>query len=347
MLIEIYVHTNLSEKQYLFFECMNFPDKLSCISRLRFTCLSADLWYCEIVELPKGVNFLCGQFFVTNSTDSESQQSCYLIKEHVFYPNEVYNIRYHNMDAYMVEINQARGIRDLKDNSLTDTIIWGSMNWLIHNARYQPSELTYCTYIKPFFPKICHRSLYEIYSNNQTYIFSPVLYASNKFTPIHEICNYQLAQLLIPPNTLYLPKTTECIIDQDNFHLGFGSLKEKINIKKTILMNSIDDAQIISWISLFDFLIVNIERNWSDHLCIDDQNRLCLLDNDMNLYHLDKFNNFNFIMLDQLNIKTKKVLYDIQENNIIILNPIKAPDYWYKVILNRINKVIAYFESTK
>lgn len=341
MSINIYFFGKLLYGQTLYFECLNLPTELKSISKLRFSCKNENEWFCEIEELPTDIDYIQGKFIIKNC----DQKECYLIKEYRFLKNNQYSVRYYNLYEYTREINRARGIPDFKYLSATDGEIWCSIQWLIRNARFQPADLTVCDSIEPFNPKVCHRKLFKVQINNKYYLFSPVGYANNKFTPLNEILNYKLAQLLNPPDSIYIPETTDVIIDQDDYHLGYGSLKTFIKITNTNVWIQNLPKDVCSWVQLFDFLIVNIERDWNDHLCQDEYGKICLLDNDMNLYHLDKFKNFNFNRLDNLSNTVKKKLYQLNENKHIIYNSIQAPDIWYKVIFNRLNKVIHYYDS--
>ena len=245
----------------------------------------------------------------------------------------------------MKKINRARGIRDFSRNSVLEAEMWRSIKWLLTNARFQPSDVTYFESVVNFNPEVCHRKLYLVSKNKRKYIFSPIADSSNKFTPIHEIINYQLGRILCPPGNIYLPHTEGIILDQDDYHLGYGSLKEFISITKTNVWTGMLSPEINAWVQLYDYLIVNVERDWNDHICMDELGRICLLDNDMGLYHLDEHNNYNFSQLDELDDDTTSILYNLQKNKSIIYE-IEAPYHWYEIIFGRINKVLTYLQNS-
>jgi len=254
---------------------------------------------------------------------------------------------YNCMSQYCLEINRAQSLIDPNYLSCTDGQMWCSIKWLKRNAGSYPLEVEATESIEPFNPAVCHRKLYKIAIQSQMFIFSPFAGADNKYTPIHEIVNYKFAQILQPPHNIYLPTTSVTIINEEPDHkLGIGSLKTFINIEHKNISTRNLPPKTSSWVQCYDYLIVNIERNWNDHLCVDDKKRYCLLDNDTGLIHLEKLNkNFRFSKVDHLEKKYRDILYQIHNKKGEAYDKfikIRAPPYWYEVVEQQIKNMVDY-----
>ena len=264
----------------------------------------------------------------------------HLTKDHVIKAGVDIVLEYPCISQYCLEINRSQGLLDPHYKSCTDGEMWCSVKWLQRNGHRFPNELLSYDSMEEFNPKVCHRKLFKLSINSSKYIYSPFGQADNKYTPIQETANYKLAKILNPPHPIHLPKTSVCLIDG----LGIGSLKEFINIKDKLITTNKLPSKIKAWVACFDFIIINIERDWNDHLCIDDKDRLCLLDNDTGLEHLNKFKSFKFNQVSE-NIDSSLIhtLTDIKNHKGIVYEQfldIKAPSFWYEAIQSQISRLL-------
>ena len=277
-----------------------------------------------------------------NLVIESNKQNTILLRTHKFeQATEILN--YPCIAQYLMELNRAQNLPDPHFNSCTDGEMWCSINWIRDHADRFVIENTSFDYLQPFSPDVCHRKLYVGVMNKTKYIISPFGEADNKSTPLNEYLNYQLGQLLCPPQNVYLPITFLSVVNQPKYKLGIGSVKEFVQIKNSTVTTYDIAPELCSWISLYDFLIGNIERNWNDHLCVDIQNRYCLLDNDTQMDHLKKLNaNFKWSKLDHLSDVTKNVCQNILSGkgcNFLNFSKIKAPVEWKNTVLKQLQLV--------
>ena len=219
-----------------------------------------------------------------------------------------------------------------RDKKIDDAMVWKAVNWFQQNsAKLLPTPSTIINkecVLTPFNPDVCHRKMYLVDGlDGKKYIFSPMIEADNKWTPLYEIINYKLAQYLKVPSAFYIPETFEgCIPGK-----GIGSLKVFITIKdKNVYLNNIRNKKDLAWIIVYDYLISNIERNWNDHLCLDSFGKLCLLDNDLGVHRQAESILPNQETINNLPAETKE---QIKKLNI---SSFDAPYHWVEIVEPRL-----------
>lgn len=226
-----------------------------------------------------------------------------------------------------------------RDKLIDDGMVWKAVNWFQQNSSKiepQPKNIVNTsTVLTPFNPDVCHRKMYLIDGNDgKKYIFSPMIEASNKWTPIYEILNYKLAMKLKMPNTFYMPDTFEGFVEGK----GVGSFKVFITIKdKNVYLSNIRNKKDLAWITVYDYLISNIERNWNDHLCLDTFGKLCLLDNDLGVHRQAESIIPSQDIINQLPNETKELLKKMN------ISDFDAPYHWVEIVEPRIKAICQKF----
>lgn len=230
---------------------------------------------------------------------------------------------------YMAKLNQSV-------ESITDKDVWDSVLWFVNNSHLLPTEnINKVQSIEQFKPNMCHRKLYKVFIDDSPYIFSPMHEAMNKWTPIYEYYNYILATLLEIPEGVYIP-----VVTKENI-IGIGSLKVFVNIRTKIKMSNLAKP-LRDWIMIYDYIICNIEREWSDHLCEDRNGTVILIDNDLGIQRAAEFEK-----LDCCDIENKGII--IARLLVILATFTKhfndAPYHWSNFIQQRIDKLISFLQK--
>jgi hypothetical protein len=235
----------------------------------------------------------------------------------------------------------------MRNRDISDKEVWHSVNWFVNFGKFFPhfpdNIIHPIKKIEHYKPKICHRQLYQLVgANGQKYIFSPMRYADKKWTPMFEIYNYQLAQKMGIPEKIYIPHIFEGMVCQHHFQLGLGSFKVFVNLVR----RDVDRKKELkhhenAWIIVFDYLISNIERDWSDHLSVDVYNTFILLDNDLGIEHAHKST------LPANNVLLQ--LKDTVVQNVLDLNvdEIDAPYNWIDFIKPRLQALKDQLKTIK
>lgn len=254
---------------------------------------------------------------------------------------------HHQNEHHRIDLNNTKLIQEYVMSNYTreqeylhqripeiiDAQTWCAINWIQQKKNLipqYPKQMFPLRHMEEFHPKVIfHRKLFKIIDKvNSTYIFSPMLQSPNKWTPIYEICNYKLACLLRPPPTLYFPNCFEGLVHE----LGVGSFKEFIHIKKSDVSTNNLPKELQAWICTYDYLICNIERNWNDHLCLDENNRFVCLDNDLGIHH-----EFKLPVFDLIQYLPKETIRCIQNINLLTIG---GPYHWVSFVQPRLQNLI-------
>ena len=177
-------------------------------------------------------------------------------------------------------------------SNINDAAVWSGVQYFSNSQRALSGQLDKFKYpldilpdiinIDPFKPKQCSRKLFLVTTKNGRYIYSPMISSTQKWTPIYEIYNFQLAVLMNYPQEYFnIPHVFEAYLGPA---YGVGSCKLYIeNItKRGMKYNHVSgkNREAFIWLKLYDYYIGNVEREWNDHLSMDSNSKFILLDND-------------------------------------------------------------------